>query len=119
DDVRFEGHPKPLCLSRLTADQVRHLNPVGGQPIPTLRDALAFQAETGCLMNVELKADVPAPGWLAEAAARAIALHGGDGIVISSFSPHIVWRMARLLPHVPVALLLDWEYRRAKDWAPL
>lgn len=107
DEHHFPSLDRPRRISSLTLGQLRELEPSGTEPIPTLRDALHFQAETGCWMNVELKGSVPAPGYLAHEAAREIEIHGGDHLILSSFSPLIVWTLGRLLPHIPSALLLE------------
>jgi glycerophosphoryl diester phosphodiesterase len=119
DVVDFAGLDSPRCISRLTSSQLAHLTLKHGQRLATLREALIFQAETGCLMNIELKADGLAPGCLVNIAAREIALHGGDSLLISSFSPHIVWKAARLLPGLPIALLVEEPEKFSKRWLPL
>jgi glycerophosphoryl diester phosphodiesterase len=118
DELHLTG-AQPHRISQLTYGQLLELTPAGADPIPTLRDVLKFQAETGCWMNVELKGDVPAPGFLAHAAAREISIHGGDHLILSSFSPQIVWILARLLPGVPVAWLLDENQTWSKRFLPL
>jgi glycerophosphoryl diester phosphodiesterase len=59
------------------------------------------------LANVELKGDVSHRAWLARKTAESIRYHGTEGILISSFHPALVLRMAQLLPTVPSALLLE------------
>lgn len=119
DLVEFSELNGARHISRLSSSQLAQLTLKSGQRLATLREALLFQAETGCLMNVELKADSLAPACLAEIAAREIGLHGGDGLVISSFSPHVVWKAARLMPDLPVALLVEEPERFSKRWLPL
>jgi len=96
-----------VSLRSLSRAQVQALSTKSGEPVPTLREVLTFQAKTGCYMNVELKGDVPAPVWMAKRAASLIRQHGGYRIVLSSFEPRQVFFLARQLPDVPVALLFD------------
>ena len=119
EEILFLGRERPLALGRLTSSQLAALRLPSGDRVPSLTDALRFQAETGCLVNVELKAGVAAPSWLCDRAAAEIRAHGGSGIVISSFSPVMVRAMARQLPHVPVALLFDNAQRWTRRFLPL
>lgn len=107
-------HNPPL-LSRLSSEQVRRLRTESGEPVPSLSDALLFQAQSGCLMNVELKGDVLQPWWMARRVSECLRAHGGHHILLSSFHPGIVWALARQVPSIPVALLVheqqSWQRR--------
>ncbi len=119
DLIAFEGHDVPLALSGLTTSQVENLKPRSGLALPTLRDALQFQSRTGALFNVELKGDVLAPKWMAEAAAEQIERHGGDRVIMSSFDPRLVRAFSKRLPQVPSALLFDEEQWLIRRLLPL
>jgi glycerophosphoryl diester phosphodiesterase len=97
----------PVALHRLSLAQIQALETTSCEPVPTLRQALEFQARTMAYLNVELKGDVPAPAWMARQAAHLIRQHGGQGILLSSFDVRQVRLLAQLLPHVPVALLFE------------
>lgn len=101
------GNGRFAELSQLSLAQLRRLSSRTSAPMPTLDDVLDWHAEHPCLLNVELKGDVPNRAWLARQAARAIRARGASGLLISSFYPELVFRSARLLPDVPVALLLE------------
>lgn len=97
----------PVLISRSSRSQVAGLATVHGQPVPTLRQVLEFQARTGAYVNIELKGDVIAPLWMAARAAELIRRHGGEGVLLSSFHLPQVFSLVRRLPNIPVALLLD------------
>lgn len=105
-------------LRDLSKAQISALRTKSGEPVPTLRDVLHFQAKTGAYVNVELKGDVPAPIWMARRAAELISRHGGQGILLSSFSVFQVCELARRLPEVPVALLFDKSQRLMSTLLP-
>lgn len=107
DAIHFEGHDQALSISRLTGSQLKQLKPRHGLALLTLREVLEFQSRTGTRLNVELKGDVFSPGWLAAESARQIAIHGGDGLLLSSFHLYVVYALCRLLPEIPTALLFD------------
>lgn len=86
-----------------------------GTRVPTLARALAFAAEHGLGVNLEIK---PAPGQdtrTAEVAVAAVRRHWrGGGLLLSSFSREALAVAARLAPDLPRGLLAetlpdDWE----------
>jgi glycerophosphoryl diester phosphodiesterase len=107
DEVPLADGAPPARISRLSYSQIKDLRTASGEPVPTLRRVLLFQAETGSMINVELKSDVIAPAWMTKKAISEVATHGGDRIVFSSFSPFMVRTTARALPHISSALLLE------------
>lgn len=121
DDLIFpsskdgSGH----SLRLLTLDQIRKLGEAHQSPIATLREALTFQARTGALLNVELKGDVPAPRWMARKAADEIGPHGGENIVLSSFSVTVLRALRTHLPDLPSCLLFDENQRWMQRVLPL
>lgn len=119
EEIHFEELPQPLSLGQLSSSQVENLHLPGGHPVPTLRNVLELQARTGCLVNVELKGRVTNPAWMCEQTAREIRVHGGNGIVLSSFSPAIVKRLTKLLPDIPTALLFDKDQSWTQRLLPL
>lgn len=119
DEILFEEAPERLSLAHLSSSQVDNLRLPGGHTVPTLRSVLELQARTGCLVNVELKGDVRNPAWMCEQTARELRAHGGNGIVLSSFSPYIVMQLTRLLPEIPTALLFDKDQTLIRLLLPL
>lgn len=119
EELHFEAVPQALKLGQLASSQIDKLLLPGGHRVPTLRGVLEFQARTGCLVNVELKGDVANGAWMCEQAAREIRVHGGNGLVLSSFSPLIVKRLSTLLPEIPTALLFDKDQTLMQRLLPL
>lgn len=117
DHITTQGGP--VALHRLSLAQIQALATKSGEPVPTLRQVLEFQARTGAYVNVELKGDVPAPAWMAGQAAHLIRQHGGQGIVMSSFDVRQVRLLAQALPHVPVALLIEQSQRLMSKFVPI
>lgn len=119
EEIHFEGVKKPLKLGHLSTAQVDNLRLPGGHRVPTLRGILEFQSRTGCMVNVELKGAVANGAFMCEQAAREIRVHGGSGLVLSSFSPLIVQRLSKLLPEIPTALLFDKSQKLTQRVLPL
>lgn len=119
EEIHFEEFPRLLRLGRLTKSQLGKLHLPGGHRVPTLRGVLEFQARTGCMVNVELKGEVENGAWMCEQAAREIRVHGGNGLVLSSFSPLTVKRLTKLLPEIPTALLFDKDQTLMQRVLPL
>lgn len=102
----FAGSETRARLRHLSSEQVRRLRTRSGEPVPSLVEALLFQARTGCRMNVELKGDVLHPLWMVRRVSEVLRAHGGHYILLSSFHPGVVWALRRRLPEIPVALLV-------------
>ncbi len=119
EELPFEGPKRGAALRNLSSSQLDKLRLSGGHKIPTLRDVLEFQARSGALINVELKGDVPNASWMCERAAREIRVHGGHGLVLSSFSPLVVRKLTLLLPNIPTALLFDKSQSLMRRLLPL
>lgn len=100
-----------------TPDSVlRRLDAGGGEPVPTLAEALALCRCLGLMANVEIK---PAAGFEAltgTVAARCVAERWGDAAdspLLSSFSPLALDAARRVAPALPRGLLFD---RPPPDW---
>lgn len=71
----------------------------------TLEDVLVSK-EVPVLLNIELKTDAVFAGSLERAVCRIIRQHQAEGrVLFSSFNPLTIWRLSKLLPEVPRALL--------------
>lgn len=97
-------------LSRAERAQIR-LD--GGQPIPTLREALEWAIAGNHLVNVELKRDVLHRRRLVWRVAKLLrAMPAARSLVLlSSFDPSFVRALAWLLPDVPTAWLVHAKQR--------
>ena len=77
-----------------------------GERIPTLQEVLDLVAGTHAFVNVEIKTDSPKGDGLEKKLVVLIRRYGlGERLLISSFNPFALWRMRRLAPHLPLALL--------------
>lgn len=104
DEIVVAERSQPLRLSRLSEAQVRRLRTTGGEPIASLKEVLQFAKVARTRLNIELKSDVPAPYWMARAAARLVE-QSGLLVLFSSFHPGQIAELRRQLPRMPVALL--------------
>lgn len=76
---------------------------------PSLEDVL-LASDIPQLLNIELKTKSALNGDLEEQVALLINKHQATGrVLFSSFNPLAVWRLGKLLPHVPRALLASRE----------
>jgi glycerophosphoryl diester phosphodiesterase len=107
DALHVLGASRPVSLSRLSSAQLRALRLQSGEPIPTLDDVLDFHRSTNCLINVELKGNLPAPLYLARKAMEKLRLHGTPGVLVSSFHLLQVLAVSRGLPNVPTGYLFE------------
>jgi glycerophosphoryl diester phosphodiesterase len=110
--VLHDGHVqleagRVVPVHRLSLAQVKSLALRSGTLVPTLSEVLTWHHARGKLTNVEIKGDVPHARWLGRKTAECIRDHGTTGLLLSSFHPGLVWQMARLLPDVPIALLVE------------
>jgi glycerophosphoryl diester phosphodiesterase len=75
-----------------------------GEPIPTLEEV--FRLLAGRLaMNIEVKADTEG---IEDAVAALIDQYGvADWVIVSSFNPLVLQRLAARYPHIPLGFLYD------------
>ncbi|MDX1615422.1 MAG: glycerophosphodiester phosphodiesterase family protein [Candidatus Promineifilaceae bacterium] len=95
------------AVADLTAAQLQRLNAGAGQPVPTLDDLFAAFGST-YLYNLELKGRAWQAGRLLSAVAESVHRHAlARRVLVSSFSPWIMWRSRRYFPpQVALALLV-------------
>ncbi|HEY6556751.1 MAG TPA: glycerophosphodiester phosphodiesterase family protein [Polyangiaceae bacterium] len=137
-DVRLDGSGRVIVLhdtnlARVTGNRDRRaaegvssaelsLVDVGsGERVPELREVLEFTRSRALRVNVELKHDVRNRRELVSKVQSLIGTlpDAPDWILLSCFHPAIVLRLARALPHVPVAWLVHKQQhvlRRAPAW---
>lgn len=112
---RWDGRPRPVAACSFA--ELQRLN-IGGERVPALEDALAFAAETGMALNVELKTAGMGP--------RCAALLKEFGVVeqviVSSFVPAALQELRAAAPEVRRAYLMGIDsYRpdvRARELWP-
>lgn len=115
ENILFDGEARATALGKVSYDEIRHKT-ARGEQLATLSEVLEFQKTTDCLMNVELKASVKSPLWMADAASEFVQEHGGRRVVISSFDPRQLRVVRKRIPEVPTAQLVEktqWFLRRA------
>jgi glycerophosphoryl diester phosphodiesterase len=96
-----------LSLAELSAIRV------GGEPIPTLAEVIAYCRDQRLALNVELKRDVPSRSRAVIAAARALRnVDLRAALVVSSFDPLMLAGFRLVAPNIPTALLLEPSTRR-------
>jgi glycerophosphoryl diester phosphodiesterase len=78
-----------------------------GERVPLLSDVLDWAAQHDQLVNVEVKSDVKRRRDLLQGVITLLQKHSyaERGVVLSSFDPRFVWRLARALPKLPSAFL--------------
>lgn len=78
-----------------------------GERVPLLSDVLDWAERYDLLVNVEVKSDVGRRRDLLRGVIDLLRAHpyAQRGVVLSSFDPRFVWRLARSLPTIPSAFL--------------
>ncbi|RUO76596.1 glycerophosphodiester phosphodiesterase [Idiomarina tyrosinivorans] len=113
DGERFVFHDRYLerltatagRLQDLTADQIRQLKVFGQQTIPTLRETLAHIAGR-CLVNIELKGDVPAADLLSDVQyGIEHCQFSWSQLLVSSFNHHWLKRIKQQCPQLSIGAL--------------
>jgi glycerophosphoryl diester phosphodiesterase len=95
-------------LHALTSDECRAVRLAQGEPLPFLRDVLAWAEKRGACVNIELKMDGQRRPALVRAVAQLSLGHASRGdLLISSFNPLAVLGHRALAPEIASAWLLD------------
>jgi len=104
---RVTGGADTRALEQLSWNDARRVDVGRGERMPLLADVLDWAAKTNQLVNVEVKSDVKRRRDLVSGVVELLRGHAWapHGVVLSSFDPRFVWRLARELPLVPVAFL--------------
>jgi glycerophosphoryl diester phosphodiesterase len=105
--TRVTGSTDRRAVENLSWEELRRADVGRGERVPLLSDVLDWASAHDQLVNVEVKSDVRRRRDLV---AGVIALltrhpHAPTGVLLSSFDPRFVWRLARALPRVPSAFL--------------
>ncbi len=96
---------------RLSWDELRRIDLGHSQHVPLLSDVLDWAAAHDQLVNVEVKSDVRRRRALTRGVVTLLRQHSWapQGVLLSSFDPRFVWRLARELPQIPVAFLFHTQ----------
>ncbi len=98
-------------VASLSYEALRGVRLPHGERVPTLAETLAYCAEKGVLLNVEIKRDVPSRVQATKAAAQIIRdRRAACQVVISSFDPLMLAGMTVLAREASVALLLHPDH---------
>ena len=80
--------------------------------VPTLDDALAWAADTGAYVNVELKYEAARPDDRVGRTLDAVRAHGlARRVILSSFNPLLLRAARELAPDIERGLLIHRAYR--------
>ena len=83
-----------------------------GERIPTLQEVFDLVAGTHAFVNVEIRTDSLKGDGLEKKLVALIRRYGlGERLQVSSFNPFALWRMRRLAPDLPLALLYAEDRR--------
>jgi glycerophosphoryl diester phosphodiesterase len=83
-----------------------------GERIPTLQEVFDLVAGSRAFVNVEIKTDSIKGDGLEEKLVALSRRYGlGERLLISSFNPFALWRMRRMAPDLPLALLYAEDQR--------
>jgi glycerophosphoryl diester phosphodiesterase len=118
DDLRrLAGRPERIAA--LSWSALREVRLRGGATIPTLAEALAACGPTG-LVNIEIKHAGPCSAacraLVAGSAAEVARAGAAERVLVSSFSPVVVWRWRKLHPDVPCGLLCERPRPFHRPW---
>lgn len=103
-------------LEQLDLEGAKSADLGAGERLPLLSEVLDWAAAHELLVNVEVKSDVQRRRDLLAAVIELLARHpyAASGVLLSSFDPRFVWRLARALPRIPSAFLLHKNSPTAK-----
>jgi glycerophosphoryl diester phosphodiesterase len=112
---RWDGRPRPVAACSLA--ELQQLD-IGGERVPVLEEVLAFAAETGMALNLELKA----AGMGARCAALLREFGVAEQVIVSSFYPAALHELRAVAPELRRAYLMGTRsYRpdvRAREFWP-
>lgn len=103
----FQHIHKTPYKSLRTIDVGSHFSEkFAGTGIPTLPDLMSLCRPTSMLLNLELKMQPVTPNGIEKIVADIVhEFNMDEQVIVSSFSPMILWRMKQVAPHLRRALL--------------
>ncbi len=113
---RVTGKADRRALEQLSWAEAQKADVGRGERVPLLSDVLDWAASHDLLVNVEVKSDVKRRRDLVGGVIELLTRHpyAPRGVVLSSFDPRFVWRLARALPRVPSAFLFHTKSPMAR-----
>lgn len=112
---RWDGRTRPVATCTLA--ELERLD-IGGERVPALEEVLAFAAETGMALNVELKA----AGMGARCAVLLREFGVAEQVIVSSFLVAALAELRELAPDIRLAYLMGTRTRnpavRARELWP-
>jgi glycerophosphoryl diester phosphodiesterase len=105
--ARVTGGADRRAVENLSWEDARRADVGRGEHVPLLADVLDWAAQHDQLVNVEVKSDVRRRRDLVRGVIELLSKHphAPHGVLLSSFDPRFVWRLARALPVIPSAFL--------------
>lgn len=105
--ARVTGNVDRRAVEQLTWADTRKADIGEGEHVPLLSDILDWAAAHDQLVNVEVKSDVRRRRDLLRGVIALLEAHpyASRGVLLSSFDPRFIWRLARALPRIPSAFL--------------
>lgn len=105
--ARVTGGADRRAVESLPLDEARRADVGHGERVPLLSEVLDWAREHDQLVNVEVKSDVTRRRDLLSGVVELLSRHpvAPTNVVLSSFDPRFVWRLARALPRIPSAFL--------------
>jgi glycerophosphoryl diester phosphodiesterase len=113
---RVTGGADRRAVEQMTWDEARSADVGRGERMPLLTNVLDWALASDQLVNVEVKSDVRRRRDLLSGVIGLLAKHpwAARGVLLSSFDPRFVWRLARSLPRVPSAFLFHTKSPMAR-----
>ncbi len=107
DDTTERWDGRPRAVAACSFGELRRLD-IGGERVPALEEALAFAADTGIALNVELKA----AGMGGRCAALLKEFGVVEQVIVSSFVPAALQELRAAAPEVRRAYLMGTDTYR-------
>jgi glycerophosphoryl diester phosphodiesterase len=107
DDTTERWDGVRRAVSACTYAELQQLN-IAGERVPALEDALAFAAETGIALNIELKT----AGTAARCAALVKEFGVVEQVIVSSFVPAALHELRAAAPEIRRAYLMGTDTYR-------
>lgn len=113
---RVTGNVDRRAAEQLTWAETKSADIGKGERVPLLSDVLDWAAKHDQLVNVEVKSDVRRRRDLLVGVIALLQRHpyAARGVLLSSFDPRFIWRLARALPQVPSAFLFHTKSPMAR-----
>src|SRR6188768_23418 len=104
------------AVEQLTWTETRSADVGKGERVPLLSDVLDWAETHEQLVNVEVKSDVRRRRDLLAGVIALLQRHpyAARGVLLSSFDPRFIWRLARALPKIPSAFLFHTKSPMAR-----